>query len=412
MANSRKVLVLPIQILSLLILFSFLLPVFRIGGYGVKLDLLLLGPLLLALITQNFNAKKDNFIKSILRVSICVFFSMFFSNSIGNYFFNDSNFFYFPAEYVHFLSKVLILYCFYLVSREGYLSISFFLKCIEWIFLIAVLVGLFQILNLPFVNKVTEIYALSENQVLGISSLNSRVFSINGNILTWAGWSSIIVIYSIIICNNKLYKTLLFCLGIINLIYSSSRGALIALMLSLIIFLLIKAIVERKISTFFINSLVTLIVGCSTLLSLTYFFGDRFFTYIERFSVLDDAILKSGRNVQMRNIYTIFSEDSWNFIFGIGKNTVDSIGLMEVEPFFILFSYGVVGFMLQYYFVGKVVAKGIVLSKESKYGLFLVTSVIFYIIFSFGFFFLREIYSGLLFWSIVGFFIGYHDRVK
>lgn len=400
-----------IKLLAFLSLFSFLLPIFKIGGFGMKLDLLLLFPLVILTLFIDKDIKKRSFFAKIFLITFLVFISMFLSNTFGQKYYGNSNGLSFPTEYSSFISKILILYVFYVIGNHHIISYKLFLQVVTIVFLVSLLFGLSQYLGLPFSERLTELYATTENQVLKISTGSIRIFSVTGNVLTWAGWSGFIFVFSIIVYKNKKLKWLILILSSLNLLFSSSRGALIAVIVSLILFMFYKAYKKKNIAfllkSFFLSGLVLIILSFVSL----HFFEDRVLFFIERFYFLNEAVFESGRNIQLQKVSEKFNTDYLNYLFGIGKPIVDSIGLMEVEILFLLFSYGIVGVFLHYAFIVTILKKSLK-TKTSVFSDVIIFGILYFLIYSFGYFFLREIYSGLLFWGIIGYFLSQLDYAK
>ena len=394
----------PIKILSVLLVLSFLLPAFKIGGFGMKLDLLLFFPLFFMVVLIDNIYVKTKFFKKIFLLIFLIFLSMLLSDSFGVTYSKLPKSSYFPTEFLHIFSKFSVMYSFFVIGKLGIITTKFFLKLISFIFLICLSFGSLQIANISFINNLSEYYALSDNQVNGITSVNIRIFSTAGNILTWAGWSGFIIIFSVIFYKNIIIKSLFLILAFVNLLFTSSRGALLALLTSLLFYFVIKFATKKKLLLFF-KYIITFafLIAFFVSMSLTYF-EDRTISFVDRFSYLEEAIFESGRNSQKENIQAVFSSDIWNYLFGIGKPVVDSIGLMENEFLFILFSYGVVGVLLQYVLIFLILKKAYN-SRESPFKYIVVVGILYYLIYSFGFFFLREIYAGLLLWSIIGYYL-------
>lgn len=390
--------------LAILVLLSFLLPVIRIGGFGMKLDLLFVIPLLPLVLVTDSDVKRQRFFTKLFLITFLIFFLMLISDTLGSIDYEGTKGIYFPTEYVSFFTKVCILYIFYVIGTYDIIPTKTFLNIITFVFLISCLFGFAQIIQLPLVTGLSEIYASTENQVEKISREGGRIFSTTGNVLTWAGWSGFILIYSIIVYRNTLLKWSLIILSVINLLFASSRGSLIAVVVALSFYFLFNAYRTGKLYQVFRYFIISVILFVALGWISLYFFEDRVLFFIERFYSLDEAIFESGRNTQFQNVEQLFKKDTWNYILGIGKPVVDSVGLMEVEFVFILFSYGIVGLWLHYRFVYLTLREAIMV-KSTVYSQIIIVGIVFYLVYSFGYFFLREIYSGLLFWSIIGYFL-------
>lgn len=408
---NRKDLYTPIKFLAFLSLFSFLLPIFKIGGFGMKLDLLLLFPLVVLILFIDDDVKKQPLFIKVFLLAFLVFLSMLISNTFGMKYYGNSRRLSFPTEYSSFISKILILYIFYFIGRNNIIVYEVFLKATTVVFFASLVFGLFQYLGLPFSERLTNLYATTENQVLKISTGSIRVFSVTGNVLTWAGWAGFIFIFSVLVYKNQKLKWLMLILSSLNLLFSSSRGALIAVVVTIILFVIYKSYRRKNLlfllKYFFLSSLVVVVLGFIAF----YFFENRVSFFIDRFYFLNEAVFESGRNVQLQRVGYVFNMDNLHYLFGIGKPVIDSIGLMEVEPLFLLFAYGVMGVILHYSFI-LIVLKKSFKAVSSVFSDVLIFGILYFLIYSFGYFFLREIYSGILFWSIIGYFLSQLDYAK
>src|SRR5690606_21860058 len=124
-------------------------------------------------------------------------------------------------------------------------------------------------------------------------------------------------------------------------------------------------------------------------------------------SYMDEALNESGRGAQREFFISFMNNDYWNYFIGIGKPALDGLGYMEMEPLFLLVAYGVIGlvlhYLLIYYSLNKVFS---IAGKDGKMFSFILGVTIFYLIFSIGFFFMRESYSGMIYWILIGYFVG------
>ncbi|EHO08781.1 hypothetical protein HMPREF9714_02152 [Myroides odoratimimus CCUG 12901] len=396
-----------LKLLVLIIPVAFLFPSMIVGGVGFKLDLPLVLLVFFLMIVVYPKYFYDNVVKSILSIVVIVFFSMLISDSFGNYYYSIGDYPHFPSEYIHFFSKAIAFVCFYFVTKNRFISAKLLHKIFIGVFGIGLLFGVGQVLGISLISTISKIYALSENQVYGISSVNTRIFGVSGNILSWAGISGVIFLYTFFFCKNTMLKYCMLLLSIVNVLFTASRSALIALVISLFCYFILKVILEKKYYKI-INYVLSFVLAFVTLYYIgIVFFEERFVLIVERFEVLNEVMFTSGRYEQFSRINYLFTQDVFNVIFGIGKPVIDSMNLMEVEFFFIFFTYGIVGIFSQYGFIFYIV-HSVKKFKATPYSYFILTSLFFFFIFSFGYFFLREIYSGIIFWCLLGFVFGMH----
>ncbi len=406
MKSTRQVL---IKAASLFIVFSFLLPVIKVGGVGFKPDLIalvLVTPFLL--LTRKIHRFKIT--KRFKFIAILLLFTMAVSNNFGAYRWGPSNYsFLFPTEYLQIFSRVGVFFLFIYVGNFQVVTERYFIKFLSVVFLIGLIWGTAQFLGIGFVNKISvDFYALTGKQQVGFERANVRGFGTAGNIITWGGLCCIIFYFYYFLCDySRVLKVSGCLLSIANIAFSASRASMIALLLSFLLVFLLKIILERN----FVKTLRTItsvVIGITVLyLIAIQIIPDRI-SYIEsRFTYAERDMTEEGRGRQIAFFFHLFSQDSNNFLFGIGKPVLNDIDYLEVEPAFLFIAYGVVGVLLHYllvYYYYRTVWETKEISKSRFLFLFSIMTAM--LIFSLGFFFFREPYSGMLFWSLAGYFLG------
>src|SRR5690606_33728614 len=209
------------------------------------------------------------------------------------------------------------LYIFYVIGKHNIISGNLFLNAVTCVFLVSLVFGLLQILEFSYAMALTDMYASTENQVYKISGGVSRVFSVTGNVLTWAGWSGFILIFSSFVYRNVTLKVTMIILAVANLIFTSSRGALIAVVAALLFYFFFVAYKTKKIRLFAKYILISVLSFFIIAWLSLYFFKDRVEFFLERFYFLGEAIFESGRGEQLENIKKLFDRDIWNYLFGL-----------------------------------------------------------------------------------------------
>lgn len=397
-----------IRILVFLIILSFLFPAIKLFGFGMKLDLLFLYPLFCFIFLIDTEVKKNKIIIEVSLIAFLIFLSMLLSNTLGEYHFFSKLSVEFPTEFLQILNRVLIFYCFFAVGFYDIIGIKKFQLFTSIIFIISLSFGFLQALAFPPVILISNLFALSDNQIKGFESLNSRIFGTSGNILTWAGLSGFFFLYYFFLLKDYKWLRLIgMALALINILYSTSRGAMIALLATVIFNFFLKSFFEKKVSQFFLRLIQILIIGYLSVSILYSMFPERIDVFMGRMTNLESEVSDTGRASQLEMVKRFFDQDIWNYLLGIGKVKLDSIGLMEVEFFFIMFAYGFLGVTLTYLLLFKVMLKSKLLRAYNiDVYFFIICSFVFYLIFSFGYFFVKEIYSGLLFWYIIAYYFG------
>lgn len=397
-----------IKYLAFIVIFSFLLPAFKIGGFGMKPDLMFLFPLLFLVLIIDNKVKKIRVIKKLWLIAFFLFLNMLISDTFGLIYFQQKQQVYFPTEFIQVFNRVAVFYCFFYIAYYQIINFNKFKKYCSVIFIMALFFGFLQSLDISVIREVSKLYALTETQIKGFESVNQRGYGVAGNILTWGGLSGFMFFYFYYLSESKLIRLIGCSLALINISFSVSRAAIISLGLSFILINLIVALfVKKNIGSFLKMSFTILITSIIAIYSFISFFPERYELIMMRFSYMDEALNESGRGAQREFFISFMNNDYWNYFIGIGKPALDGLGYMEMEPLFLLVAYGVIGlvlhYLLIYYSLNKVFS---IAGKDGKMFSFILGVTIFYLIFSIGFFFMRESYSGMIYWILIGYFVG------
>lgn len=404
----------PIQVFAILVMFSFLLPAFKIGSFGMKPDLIFLFPLLFFVLLVDTQVKRFTLFKRVFLIVFLLFINMLLADTFGLINFKNQKGIYFPTEFIQVFSRVFVFYTFFFIGYHEIIKFKVYKKYYNIIFLVALLFGFLQTLDIGTINNIARIYALTDVQLKGFESIDQRGFGVAGNIITWGGLSGFIFYYFYYLSDSVKYKLIGCSLAILNITFSVSRSAIISLLVSFILINLLYAVFIKKSIVSFLQTIVILIISISgAFFAFITYFPDRYELILRRFSYMNEALNESGRGAQREFFFQFMDMDYWNYFIGIGKPTLDSLGYMEMEPIFLLVAYGIVGFILHYALIILNVKEIFRFkSKNPKEFGFVIGSTIFYLIFSIGFFFMRESYSGMIYWIIIGYFLGYAYQLK
>ena len=107
-----------LKITLILIVLSPLLPMIHLGGFGFKLDLLLISLLSLDLI---FNSKfylSSRISLFLIIMMVLQFISMFFSDNLGIILLSSNPELYFPREYIQIFTRFLVFLIFFRYSLQ------------------------------------------------------------------------------------------------------------------------------------------------------------------------------------------------------------------------------------------------------------------------------------------------------
>lgn len=403
-----------IRLFSFLIIISFLLPIIRVGGVGFKPDLifLILIICLFPFLDQRNITERIPILKRLSIVAILLFIVMLLSNTVGLIYYHGESGISFPTEYIQVFSRVSVFYLFVYVAYNQIISYNTFIKFVTFVFFTALVWGGLQFFNIGIVDQISLRYAISDVQSHGFSSSNFRGFGTAGNILTWGGLSIMLFYFFFFLVKNRLLKVSGSILAVVNVLLTASRSSLIALILSFVLVHFVKAIFIDKSFTSFIKKviLILVLVGGAFYLFMTYM-PDRYELLEYRFLSAEEDLTESGRGAQSALFLGLLNADSLNYIFGFGKPVVDSLSYLEIEFLYLLACYGIVGLVLHYLLVFYVVKTAFLFKEDgNNIHLFVIAATLGFLIFSLGFFFLREAHSGLPFWWLTGYVIGYLFR--
>lgn len=407
-----------LRVIGLLIIISVLLPSTRIV-FSFKPDL----PLVLSAAVLLMLEKKVAGFPVVVHFQVLaalIFGSMLLSDNIGNLSLGVlDRLLVVPTEFMQVLSRVLVFYLFAYIGYFNVISQKLFYKTVAGVFICALVWGILQITDIGIVRTISLKYALSDLQMNVLQSSRTRIFGTAGNAITWGGLS-VLMFYFFFFLGRRLLpivRYLAIIISLVNVIFCSSRSALFALAISFIIMQFIipfyKKTGRRLVLALGRNLLLTIVCIGVILAAAFTFVPERVAMVVARIDNTEEDLTEEGRGGQLNYFIDLFNDNQLNYIFGIGKPTVDKLSFMEMEPFFLLFAYGIVGVILHYFMLLILLRSA---SKLKRFDLeayfFIISTALFYLVFSFGFFFFREVISGLPFWWLSGYLIGVLYRAK
>lgn len=399
-----------IKILAFFIVLIFLLPAVELGSFNFKPDLLLaclLGVIMLVAVKSPVNRLKQVNVLWLLTGGI--FLIMFISDNLGYYYFKNDYTLYFPREFIQVLARVSVFIGFMYIGYEQLFKKKFFIQMVSVIFLLSLVFGVLQKFGAPIVRSITvDYYALSETQVGVVSSSNSRVLGTAGNALTWGGVSMMMFLFFYFVPQNRWVKITGASLAVLNVFFSGSRAAIVAVLFSYFFIQIFRALfVEKRITKSFVRIMGVAIIIIIGFLVINIYLAEQLDYVLFRFNNTRADLTQQGRGAQLQYYLHLFKGQEILYILGIGKPAMDSLKMMEVEFTYLLFAYGILGFSLHYfilYSLLKLVRKFAFMN--SSYYLFIVASLMGFMVFSVGFYFFREIIGGLSFWWLAGYMVG------
>lgn len=389
-----------------------LLPAIGVGGFLFKPDLLIVGLMCIIVLsdTKNYVLRQKE-VKFLWVIGVSLFLLMFISDNLGYYYYKPDYSLYFPRESIQIFARISALVAFMYIGHGQIIKSKKFFRIVSLSFLLSLAFGLLQkVGGVPLIESISiDFYALSEQQIQSITSTNARVFGTAGNVLTWGGLSMMMFFYFYFIEKRKVFKTAGILLALTNVFISGSRASILATIIAFVFIQFYRAIaIDKKISKAFLRVVVMVILGLASVWVLLFYFSEQIEFIAFRFLNTQDDLTQQGRGAQLQYFLRYFDGQPILYFFGIGKPIMDDgLMLMEIEFTYLLFAYGLLGFVLHYWLIWLVVklARKLWWINE-KYYLFLITGIIGFIIFSVGYYFFREIIGGLPFWWLSGYLLG------
>ena len=403
-----------LQITLIIIVLSPLLPIFHIGGFGFKLDLILISILSIDLI---FNSKfylSSKISLFLITIMVLLFISMLLSDNLGILLLSSNPELYFPREYIQIFSRFSV----FLICFRYSIQHDFKFKVVSVVFIIALIIGLLQMGDLFGLNSFfSELYSPNENQANAFmkKGISLRIFGVAGNPISWGGFSVFIFYYFVLIERSSIRKSGAL-LSLINIFLSVSKAAILGLLSGLLLFPLVYIIYYkfsvRKLFAYFNRFLVFSILF---LTSIYFLFFQKFeFLIFRIFAFINQSERQNLRINQVVDSLDLMFTFPVSFLVGFGKPTVDRVlEYVELEPVYILVSYGMLGMLLHYVPLLFLVQKSYILRKYNrKLAMFVPISIFSYFIFSIGFYFFRELQVGTTFWLVSGLVFGSLQKIN
>jgi hypothetical protein len=330
----------------------------------------------------------------------------------------------FPTEMWQYIKRMVFFYLTLYLAYTQSISPKYFLRMITFILIVALLVGIFQILPISIGEHLSSLYARNDRQLERLihrSFAMKRVYGVAGFSTAWGGFSmfAVSVGLALLLPETKVCGFMawtLLILATINVFFSGSRVSIVTActLIPVTAFLFFRLSKSRKKYLFLLKSLCgTLLIGFSAI----YFLSERINFILFRFQVL--LTTQGGsRTEQISQAVNLLN--NWiTCLIGVGNATQRQLAIShgaEVEPVYLLVNYGILGLFLRYgillliFFYAFRLAK--ISSGENKIlALASILSIVGYAIFSLGYFFFQELYVGLLPWLLFGWTAGTYFRL-
>jgi hypothetical protein len=386
---------------------SVMSPIFSIFSLNFKIDVFLtIFCAFDVVINSRFYLRKKIGI-AFLSISVLIFLLMLLSNNLGTLVLQDFNLS-LPTEYLQVFSRVFCFLFMYRLFYDKFSSIKKVLKFLSFIFIVCLIIGVFQINDIISLNTIfSELYSANENQNNNFlkGGTGVRIFGVAGNPISWGGFSLFLLIFFYVLTNNKI-KFIGVLLSLINIIFSVSKSAYLGLFVSILIFPILKVLIYKKNILFLLKSycIILLVIGI-LLTPIFYFLGDNLNFILFRLNdFANSGISANTRWIQVLDSISLMFNNPYSFYIGVGKPMVYKIlEYVEIEFIYLLVTYGFIGLTLHYSLLFFLIYYSVKSCKTApRYSLFLILSTIAYLSFSIGFYFFRELNVGLSFWIVNG----------
>lgn len=399
-----------IKIIALCVIFTFLLPIFKVGNTtSVKLDWFFVK--LAAMMLFVFLDKLVSFklYRQYFLILILISVSFIISNYVGGYLYTANSNFGLPI-YFGIIDRVSIFVFFSYFTYKKYWSFKNLNAFASLVFLLSLLFGLSQFFDLFGLRDLALKYYLDASSVQGYNFLTfNRILGVAPAIITWGGICVLLSNYFLFVIENKIIKFSGVILAVMNVLMSGSRAAIASLVVSLVLIYLIKAVfIDNKLR----SVLKVLFSLCITFLTAFLLFKTympfQFEFLMKRFDKAESAMTTEGRGSQLAYFKELFTNEPLGIITGTGGQAIKEYGYLEIDYAYIFVAYGFLSFVLHYSLLF-LLLKQAYKFRHAKPALFLFVwgSTIGYLIFSFGFFFFKELYMGMAYWWINGMVVGH-----
>lgn len=335
----------------------------------------------------------------------------------------------FPSEMWQYVKRAIyFIVAFYLVAHRN-LSVKKSLMLLLVVLWLTTVIGLLQLGTGSISDLATSLYARTDQQLenaVGQLLNVRRTIGISGFSTSWGGFAVFIAALSLplvvaprarlqgLTAWHQFFGLLVFSFALVNIAFSGSRAAVVALLVLILAQMAVNAWAWRsslRVSVRTVAILVALIGGFAVLAA------DRIAFVLFRFA----ALVESGGGSRSEQVLTgLRLLDSWPaWANGIGNVAQREFGIpfgIEVEPVYLLVNYGLIGLLLRYgllLFVF-VAAFKLVRSTSSVWerlvGIASINAIAAYMAFSIGYFFFQEPTGGVAPWAIFGLCIGALER--
>jgi hypothetical protein len=336
-----------------------------------------------------------------------------------------------PTEMWQYVKRMTFFYISVYWAWSERISSDYVYKVLFWVLMLAALIGLLQAASwLDVGDAMSRIYARTERQATMLferSLVNRRIYGVAGFSTAWGGFCVLITSLAIssiltdswkqgkLKTSNTLLSGLLLSIGLLNLILTGSRAALVGLMFVFIFYTGLQIFSKKhKISNLakFFSIIAVMCLG------IYFYLHERIDYIIYRYNVLLDTIYNGAGRVKQVNDAIGLLDGLYAHIFGVSNATQRQMAASygtEVEPIYLLVNYGIVGTVLRYsilliIFIYAYRQWRCSRSVDQILAGAAMSAIVGYAVFSVGYFFFQELYVGAIPWLLFGWVVGKYYR--
>jgi hypothetical protein len=340
-----------------------------------------------------------------------------------------------PTEMWQYFKRFVFFFLSIKFIDSKWISVPKALQSFIWMLLILLIIGLVQTTNTPIGNLLSEIYVTEVVQLEALKdsdAAGARNYSVTGFSTSWGGLCVLIVsialaflIHTVVpkgrrklIFENRAMLLLILSLGLLNILLSGSRGAILALgfVVIAVVFMLLfgQGTLKSKLTKFFFITL-TLAIGVGAIFN---YMAEKIAFIQYRNEALLEAYEDGGNRFgDIEKAMTALSNPYW-WTFGVSNAVQRALYVpygVEVEPVYLLVNYGLLGIFLRYYILWLITRKSFSMLKYTSdfgdktykaLGLSGILIIIGYLTFSVGYFFYQEAVVGCQPWIFFGIIVG------
>ncbi len=336
-----------------------------------------------------------------------------------------------PTEMWQYVKRMAFFYISVYWAWSERISSEYAYKVLLWVLIFAAFIGLLQAAPwLDIGDAISRLYTRNERQatmLIDRSFASRRVFGVAGFSTAWGGFCVFITSLAISSLlagrwkqgkskrSSTLLSGLLLSIGLLNVILSGSRAALLALITVFAFFTGLQILSKKHAISNLVKFFSIIAAMC---LGVSHYMHERIDYIFYRYNVLVDTFYHGIGRVKQVNDAIGLLDGLYSYIFGVSNATqrhmATSYGT-EVEPIYLLVNYGIVGTVLRYSILLIIFIYAYRLWKcsrgvEQVLAGATIGAVVGYAVFSMGYFFFQELYVGTIPWLLFGWVVGRYYR--